>query len=227
MLSSGGRAHRRRRSGARRPRERGARPTRPVGPHRRDHRDGVLDRVEHDHQGRAAPAPRRGCRSGRDWRAAAPPSAAPCRSRDSRRCRPPSAAARRAARCGFRRSARAAPRAAPRGRARTRRGVPRRGLISARPSSAPDQIGIEPDDRIAPAHRAALDRFEQEAHRPAARDLEEGRDRRLEVGDQRGPHDLRLAARIALGEGVLAAGSICMEGQFVVPPPPTTWFSAL
>ena len=65
---------------------------------------------------------------------------------------------------------------------------------------APDQIGVEPDDRIAPPHRAALDRFEQNAHRPTVRDLEEGRHRRLEVGNQGGPHHLRFSPRIALAE---------------------------
>ena len=104
-------------------------------------------------------------------RPAAPPSAAPCRSRDSRTGRPPSAAGRRAARCGFRRSARAAPRAAARAGREARPGLPRAlRLISARaPLRAPDQVGIEPDHRIAAAHRAALDRLEQEAHRPCRR----------------------------------------------------------
>ena len=74
-------------------------------------------------------------------------------------------------------------------------------LISARPADgAPDQVGLEADDRIAAAHGAAFDRFEQEAHRPAVGDLQEGRDRRLEVGDQRGPDHLRLAARVAFRE---------------------------
>ena len=157
----------------------------------------VLHRVEHHHQRRAdqdrvGNADRIGI-----GRPAAPPSAAPCRSRDSRTRRPPSAAARPAARCGFRRSARAARRAAARRRARRRRRSLRAlRLISAcAPLRAPDQVGIEADDRIAAAHRAALDRLEQEAHRPAAGELQERRDRRFEIGDQRGPHHLRLAAR--------------------------------
>ena len=37
---------------------------------------------------------------------------------------------------------------------------------------------------------------------PAARDLEEGRDRRLEISNQRGPDHLRLAAAVARGKGV-------------------------
>src|SRR5262249_4523627 len=64
---------------------------------------------------------------------------------------------------------------------------------------APNEIGIEPDDRIAPAHRAALDRFQQKAQRTGTRNLEESRYRRFEVGHQRGPDDLGLAARIAFG----------------------------
>jgi hypothetical protein len=63
---------------------------------------------------------------------------------------------------------------------------------------APDQVGVETDDGIASAYGAALDRFQEKAHGPAGRDLEKSRHRSLQVGDQRGPHDLRLAARIAL-----------------------------
>src|SRR6266511_1023603 len=47
---------------------------------------------------------------------------------------------------------------------------------------APDHVRFETDDRIAPAHRAALDRFEQEAHRLTGQ-LQESRNRRLQVGD--------------------------------------------
>ncbi len=77
----------------------------------------------------------------------------------------------RATPCGFRRSVRAAPRAAPRRRARNRPcGSRARRLISATAvAPAPDQVGIETDDRIAAAHVAALDRFQQKAMgRPAA-----------------------------------------------------------
>ena len=64
--------------------------------------------------------------------------------------------------------------------------------LGLRAVGAPDQIRLEPDDRIAAAHRAAFHRLQQKAHRLAAAELEEGRDRRLQVGDQRGPHHLRL-----------------------------------
>ena len=53
-------------------------------------------------------------------------------------------------------------------------------------AAAPDEVGVEPDHRVAAAHRAALDRFEQEgrAVRSLAQ-LQEGCDRRLEVADER------------------------------------------
>ena len=157
-----------------------------VRPHRRDHRDAVLDRVEHHHQASAGSARRRECRSGPDWAAGAPPSAAPCRSRDSRRCRPP---------CGGRLSgsamrlsaisARIASSGASGTATKASRPVARVAIdLGAAVAQAPDQVGIEPDDRVASAHRAALDGFEQEAHRPAGGELEEGGDRRLEVGDE-------------------------------------------
>ena len=66
---------------------------------------------------------------------------------------------------------------------------------------APDEVRLEPDDRIAPTRRAAFDRFQQKAHGTAAGNLEERRDRRLKIGNQGGPDHLRLAARITLGEG--------------------------
>jgi len=65
---------------------------------------------------------------------------------------------------------------------------------------APDEVRLEPDDRVAPAHFAAFDRFEQKAHRPAAGDFQKGRDRRFKISDQGRPHDLRLAGRIARGK---------------------------
>ena len=73
------------------------------------------------------------------------------------------------------------------------------GVIAAR---AEDDVGVEADHRIAAALRSALDRFEQEhITRAAARQLEIGRDRRLEIGDQRRDRDLRLASHIGAGEG--------------------------
>ena len=73
------------------------------------------------------------------------------------------------------------------------------GAIAGR---AEDQVGIEADHRIAAALRSALDRFEQEhVARAPARKLEIGRDRRLEIGDQRRDRDLGLARDIGAREG--------------------------
>ena len=59
--------------------------------------------------------------------------------------------------------------------------------------AAPDQIGLEPDDRIASARLAALDALEQERVVTALAEFEERRDRRLQIGDALGIEDLRLA----------------------------------
>ena len=73
--------------------------------------------------------------------------------------------------------------------------------LGALAGRAEDEVGIEADHRIAAALRAALDRFEQEhVARAAARQLEIGRDRRLEVGDQRRDRDLGFAGRIGARE---------------------------
>ena len=75
-----------------------------------------------------------------------------------------------------------------------------RGLAALAP---PDQVGVEADHRIAAAHRAALDQFEQEGIARVARQLQVGRDRRFEIGDQPRPDDLRLAPLIGAGEAVV------------------------
>jgi anthranilate/para-aminobenzoate synthase component I len=73
------------------------------------------------------------------------------------------------------------------------------GLGAAGP---PDHVGIEADHRITAAHGATLDRLEQETHRPRAGNLEKRRNRRLKIGNQRGPQHLGLAAVVPRGEGV-------------------------
>ena len=140
-------------------------------PHRRDDGDRSPSPRRTPRRASAGSAPRRECRSDRDGRRAVPPSAAPCRSRDSRTRRPPSAAGRRAARCGFRRSARAAPASGGCGQGAKAVGIAARIAVDLGPRAvrSPDQVGIEPDHRIAAAHRAAFDRLEQKAHRPARR----------------------------------------------------------
>ena len=75
--------------------------------------------------------------------------------------------------------------------------------LGAAAVGAPDQIRLDADDRMAAAHRAAFHQLEQEAHRLAAAELEERRDRRLQVGDQRRPHHLRFAAGVTFGEDAL------------------------
>ena len=91
--------------------------------------------------------------------------------------------------------------------------------LGARAVGAPDDVGLEPDDRIAAAHRAAFDRLEQEAVGASARDFQKRRDRRFEVGDQRGPYHLRLAARIARRESLRRRLDL---HQFWSVPPETT-----
>ncbi len=67
-------------------------------------------------------------------------------------------------------------------------------------AAAPDHVGLQADDRIAAAHRTALDRFQQEGIGAAVGQLQHGRDRRLEIGDALGPDQLRPAAGVARGE---------------------------
>ena len=82
------------------------------------------------------------------------------------------------------------------------------------------EVGLEPDDRIASAHRAALDRFQQEAHRPRRRRSSETptpgfRDRRPAWSRRPAPRRARsawqtplLAARSAWRTSICAvAGS--------------------
>jgi hypothetical protein len=70
------------------------------------------------------------------------------------------------------------------------------------PFDPPDEIGFEADHRIAPAHRAAFHRFEQEAVSGVAGELQHDRDRGLEVGHELGGDHLGAALGIGGGEGV-------------------------
>ncbi len=65
---------------------------------------------------------------------------------------------------------------------------------------APEDIGIEPDDRIASADRTALDRFEQEGVGLAGGELEHRRDRRFKVCNQACENKLSFAGVIARGK---------------------------
>jgi hypothetical protein len=97
--------------------------------------------------------------------------------------------------------------------------------LGARAVGAPDQVRVEPDHRIASAGRAALDRLEQEAVRPSAGHFQECRDRRFQIGDQRGPHHLRLAARIARRECVFRR--LDLHQFWSALPPATAWRNAV
>src|SRR5262249_12424340 len=100
-------------------------------------------------------------------------------------------------------------------------------LVSARPPiRRPTRAGSSPrmeeEPRTAAAARgAAVDRLEQEAHGRAG-DLEEGRNRRLQVGHQGGPDHLRHAAPITLGEGVRRRFDVHRDWLYGSPPP-ITW----
>ena len=69
---------------------------------------------------------------------------------------------------------------------------------------AEDEVRVEPDHRIASALGAALDRLEEEHVAGAsARELEIGRDRRLEIGDQRRHRDRGAARLVGAREGLV------------------------
>jgi hypothetical protein len=67
-------------------------------------------------------------------------------------------------------------------------------------SALPDQVGLHAHDRVASAHLAAGDAFEQEAVAPRLGQLQHQRHRRVEVGHQPRPDDLVLARREARAE---------------------------
>ncbi len=71
------------------------------------------------------------------------------------------------------------------------------GLVAI---DAENEIGIEPDDRVAAAHRAAFNGLKQEGWMPLAREFQIRRDRCLEIGNQRRPNKLGLAFGIARAE---------------------------
>ena len=69
--------------------------------------------------------------------------------------------------------------------------------LGAGAGRAEDEVGVEPDHRIAAALRAALDRFEQEhGAAPPCGELQVGRYRGLQVGDQRRDADRRAASLV-------------------------------
>ena len=70
------------------------------------------------------------------------------------------------------------------------------------PAGAPDEIGLDADHRIAPAHRAALHGFEQEAVSAAVGELQHAGDRRLQIGHQAGIDDAWPAGRVGCGKNL-------------------------
>ncbi len=93
--------------------------------------------------------------------------------------------------------------------------------LGLRAVRAPDQIRLDPDDRIAATHGTALHRLEQEAHCFAAAKLQKGGDGRLKIGHQRGPHHLRLSAAVVVGEDAFRRLNLHEIG-YCCDPPPTT-----
>ena len=75
--------------------------------------------------------------------------------------------------------------------------------LGAAAAGAKHDVGIEPDHRVAAAHDAALHGFQQEATPGTARrQLQEGRDRGLEIGDQGGGDELRFARGVPRPESL-------------------------
>ena len=72
------------------------------------------------------------------------------------------------------------------------------GNLGAAGDRPKHHVRVEPDHRIAAPRGAALDRFEQKAAPlPVSGELEEGRHRRLEVGDQPGHEQAGVAGPVA------------------------------
>ena len=69
-------------------------------------------------------------------------------------------------------------------------------------AALPDEVGLHAHDRVAAAHLAAGDAFEEEAVLARLGQLQHQRDRRVEVGDEAGPDHL-VAARGEAGGEVL------------------------
>src|SRR6185369_1231714 len=72
------------------------------------------------------------------------------------------------------------------------------GLVA---ESAPDDVGRDADDRVAPANGPALNRFQEAADGLPVAQFQRRRDGSLEVGDKPRPYHLRLALAIAVGKG--------------------------
>ena len=90
-------------------------------------------------------------------------------------------------------------------------------------AAAPDQVRLETDERVAAADRPALDRFQQEAVGAAVGQLEHRRNRRLQVGDQRRPDDLRPSGGIGGGPQSLLQGRNSIAGTLAIKTRDPSW----
>ncbi len=71
---------------------------------------------------------------------------------------------------------------------------------------AEHDVGGETEDRVTPAHRAAFDRFEQEARPAGLRQLQMNADRRFQIGDEPRRQNLRAAGLVGARERPVEAG---------------------
>jgi hypothetical protein len=72
---------------------------------------------------------------------------------------------------------------------------------------AEHQIGVQPQQAVAPAHRAAFDRFEQEVAPFRLHQLQRGGDRCFGVGNELAPQQRRLPGGERAADGVERSGS--------------------
>jgi hypothetical protein len=72
--------------------------------------------------------------------------------------------------------------------------------LGAAAEHAPYNVGGDADDRVAPPHGPALDGLQEAAQWAAVAELQHGRNRRLEIGHEARPEDLRMALAVARRE---------------------------
>ena len=102
--------------------------------------------------------------------------------------------------------------------------------LRGRPVGAEHEVGVEPDDGIAGAHRPALDRLEKEGGRPVGGHFEIGRHGGLEVADEGCRNDLSLPTLIGFREcrGLrFDLHEWHLPRGYSVAPRPIAWFNAV
>ena len=95
-----------------------------------------------------------------------------------------------------------------RGRERVRVRLGRAVDLGLGPVGAPDEIRLAADDGIAAARGAPFHQLQKEAVRPLMRELQHGRDRGLQIGDQPRPGHLRHALVVTARE----TGKVRLDG---------------